>query len=100
MASLYSSMTLLATPAHGWGWGHGGGPGFWWPLIPLVWVALVGTVVWFVARRPHTHQAAGSGPNVSGQAPAQNARQILAERYARGEISTEEYQERLTNLLD
>ncbi|HLI50941.1 MAG TPA: SHOCT domain-containing protein [Thermomicrobiaceae bacterium] len=98
MTQLYSQMTLLATPAHGWG--HGGGPWFWWPLIPLVWVALIGGVVWFAARRPHLGQATGTGANVTGQAPAQSARQILAERYARGEISTEEYQERLTNLLD
>jgi uncharacterized membrane protein len=33
-----------------------------------------------------------------GREPRTDAREILAERYARGEISNEEYRERLGNL--
>jgi putative membrane protein len=45
-------------------------------------------VVWFVATR--------SGPRPT--APTDRAREILAERYARGEITGEEYRERLDTL--
>ncbi|GAA2001403.1 hypothetical protein GCM10009755_07270 [Brevibacterium samyangense] len=38
----------------------------------------------------------GRGPR--GNAGAQRAKEILAERYARGELSTEEYHERLRTL--
>lgn len=93
-------MTLLAMPEHAWGWGHGGGPWFWWPLIPLLWIGLIGTVIWFVARRTGTHPMSGTAANPDGSKHDRTARQILAERYARGELSTEEYHERLENLLD
>lgn len=72
---------------HGWG-GGGWGPG--WPgLIGLiVFVALIAAVIWFAVRgaRPRERTA------------ADRAKDVLAERYARGEINTEEYQERLDQL--
>lgn len=40
-------------------------------------------------------RAATPGPAATGR---ERAREILAERYARGEISTEEYEERLAKL--
>lgn len=67
-----------------------GGPGGWWfgPLIPVLWIALVALVVWLVVRR--SKPADGD--------PLEHARRILSERYARGEVSTEEYRERLGQL--
>jgi putative membrane protein len=51
-------------------------------------LALVAAAIWFVVR--------GRGPAMrSGTARAE---QILAERYARGEISRDEYRERLDDL--
>ena len=52
------------------------------------WVLIVVAIAWFVrsTRTPHTP---------SGAAPS-SAEQILAERLARGEIDTTEYQSRLT----
>jgi putative membrane protein len=67
-------MTVLA----GSGWG--GGP--WFLLFPLLWIALVvGAFFLFRRRRDpwQTHSAEG----------------VLAERYAKGEISAEEYRQRL-----
>jgi putative membrane protein len=65
---------------------HGG----WWPIWPLLWVALIGTLVWFLLRR----RTAAAGPSdASGR-----AKEILAERFARGEITSEEYRERLDQL--
>jgi putative membrane protein len=68
---------------HGW---------FWlWPLVPLLWLLVfflfLRLFVWRGRRRPWG--CANSGPD---------ARAILADRYARGEISHDEYRERLGHL--
>ena len=78
---------LLVLSARDWGGGWGGG---WWfgPLIPLLWLTLVGLTVWLVTRRRRTAEPTGMD----------RARTVLAERYAQGELSTEEYRERLENL--
>jgi putative membrane protein len=64
------------------GWGHP-----WWPLWLFFWAALIGTTVWLIARR---RDRRGD--------PLDRAREVLAERYARGEISAEDYRERLDEL--
>jgi putative membrane protein len=79
-------ITLLAS---GSDWDHDGWLWFW-PLVPLLWLLfffLVLRLFFWRGRR---------GPWTSRAAP--DARAILAERYARGEISHEEYRERLGNL--
>jgi putative membrane protein len=80
-------MALLALLAsdewhdHGWFW--------FWPLIPLFWFfAFFLFLRFFVWRR---------GPWRYAQRTP-DARAILAERYARGEITHEEYRERLGHL--
>ena len=75
-------MTMLAS--HG-DWDHA-----WWPLWPLLWLVVIVTVVWFFKR------GRWGGPR--SQTGADRARDILAERYARGEITGEEYRERLEGL--
>jgi putative membrane protein len=62
-------------------WEHGG----WWPLWLVLWLAVLGTLVWLVIR---ARRDGGGG----------RAKEILAERYARGEISLDEYRERLGHL--
>jgi len=81
-----------------WGYGDYGMSGWMWvwsaALIVGV-LALIGGLVWaIVASIAHRRvpQAAAGG---SGSAPA---RQILDERYARGELDTEEYRERVRTL--
>jgi putative membrane protein len=71
--------TLLASS--GDGWDHH----WWWPLWLVVWLVVIGAVVWFVSRRRRDDGL-------------QSARAILAERYARGELSGEEYRERVEQL--
>ena len=56
-------------------------------MWPLLWLAVIVTVVWLFKRR----RWSGGPPENGGD----RARSILAERYARGEISSEEYRERL-----
>jgi putative membrane protein len=66
---------------HGAGWGPGG----WWPIFPLFWVLLWGAVVFALFRFRRGY----------GSHRGQAAEDVLAERYARGEITVEEYRERL-----
>ena len=75
-------MTMLASQGD---WDHA-----WWPLWPLLWLVVIVTVVWFFKR------GRWGGPR--SQTGADRARDILAERYARGEITGEEYRERLEGI--
>jgi putative membrane protein len=80
--------TLLASDSdwhhHGW---------FWlWPLVPLFWL-----VVFFLLARMFFWRGRGFRAAARPDALTQ-ARVILAERYARGEISHDEYRERLGHL--
>ncbi len=75
------------------GWGHmngwgGGWMWLWGTLMMLSWVAIIAGAVWLASRG--RDQAPGGG--------ATRARGILDERYARGEVTTEEYRERLDQL--
>ena len=65
-----------------------GGHRAWGVVVMILLVVLVGLGVWAVARatqprRPHPHD---------------RAREILAERLARGEITPEDYSERIQHL--
>jgi putative membrane protein len=75
--------------AHG---NHWNGPGVWWPIIPLLWLTVIGTFIWFFAingrRRMRTWQSTGQRAGESR----------LAERYASGEIDDDEYARRLAVL--
>jgi len=73
---------LLAT-------GEGWGPGGWWPIFPILWLLLWGTVIFFIVRGRR---------NWGRWHQSQSGESVLGERYARGEITEEEYRERLTVL--
>jgi len=87
-----TTLTVLAPPAgngDGW-WGHmdgwgGGWMWLWGTLMMLSWVVIIAAAVWAVSR-------SRDGDRTS------RAREILEERYARGELTTEEYRERLEHL--
>jgi putative membrane protein len=80
--------TLALARPDGWDYGS---EGWWWigrVLMILVWFVLLAVLFrWVFWRGPRWHP---SGMD--------RARDILAERYARGEISSEEYHERLEHL--
>lgn len=71
---------LEMTVPLGSGWGHGP----WFPIVPLVWLALLVGAFLLFRRRDHR--------------PIHSAEGVLAERYAKGEISADEYRERLSTL--
>ncbi|HKC76421.1 MAG TPA: SHOCT domain-containing protein [Chloroflexota bacterium] len=82
---------LLAHPWGGWGpmWGPGGGwMWLWGPFMMALWAAAIAAVIWLVVRSTRPRERSGTD----------RARQILAERYARGEIAGDEYSERLDQL--
>jgi putative membrane protein len=72
--------SIIATHNDGWG----GGPGPWFLIFPLFWLAVLAVGVWWFRRR-------GGGP--WHREPS--AQSVLAERYANGDISADEYRERL-----
>ncbi len=65
---------------------HWHGPGAWWPIFPLLWLLVLGTLVtlFVVGRRRRDR--------FSGQRAGERK---LAERYADGEIDDQEYARRL-----
>ena len=90
--------TSAGVLAHHDGWdGHMGWGGGWWMLIwgTLMMAGLVVLVVWLIRT---TATGGGVSRGSGSDDPLDSARRILAERYARGELSTEEYRERLDQL--
>jgi putative membrane protein len=67
--------------AHNWHGNH------WWIVFPILWLLLAAFVVALVWRRKGGRHDGGDSP-----------RRILGERFARGEISVEEYHTRLGQL--
>jgi putative membrane protein len=79
------TMLVSSSDGHDHGW-------FWlWPLVPLFWLLVFFVVLRLFFRRGRR------GPWAYGYG-GPDARAILAERYARGEITYDEYRERLGHL--
>jgi putative membrane protein len=79
-------LTSIIATHGGDGWGDGPGP--WFLVFPLFWLTvLVLAAVWFRRRGQFWRQPSAG-------------RSVLDERYARGEISAEEYRERLEVLKE
>lgn len=74
----------------GYGSGMGGGVPF--GLLMMVGLILLGVVLVRVMGGGFRR---GDGGTDGPTSPGASARRLLDERYARGEVSTEEYQERL-----
>lgn len=84
---------LLAAPvaAHYAGpWG----PGWWFLLIPLFWIAVFAVLFAIFGRRWRRAAENGYGPH-GRLSPARQAEATLAERFARGDIDETEYRARL-----
>jgi len=76
-------------------WNMGDGWG-WWMLFGWIWmIAFWGLIVWAVVALV----SRTSGPRPQSEAKT-NPLQILEERYARGDISHEEFEERRRRLLE
>src|ERR671921_1722493 len=96
MIHIFSEAWILATllfqngpdwGQHGWDGRHWGGS--WWPwiLFPLLfWGGILFLIAWILARLFPRNR-----PADRREAPRDPAEEILRERFARGEISAEEY---------
>lgn len=72
----------------GWmSWGNGGFGGMW--LGPIIWIVVIGFGIWAVAGLMRRGGADGFEPRLR-----KTPRDILDERFAKGEIDEEEYQRR------
>lgn len=74
---------------------------FWyWPmwlfpmLMPIFWIAVIIIALFFIFGRGRTHGICGPGPG-----PEETALDILKKRYAKGEISKDEFEQMRRDLL-
>ena len=79
-----ASAQMMGEYGHGWGMGMG-----WWWIIGLI---IIIAVIWMVVK--------GMNRNANtGQNSVKSALDILKDRYARGEIDREEFEERKKDLM-
>lgn len=77
-------------------WDHmGGWGGGWMWLWGVVMMALFVVLIAWLVQTTGGGASAGYSPQRS---PVERAQEILAERYARGDLTTEEYRERVAEL--
>jgi putative membrane protein len=62
--------------------------GHWWIVFPIFWAVLIAATIFLLWRRGRRYPPDGGDP----------AKRILGERFARSEISADEYRERLAQL--
>jgi putative membrane protein len=72
----------------GWMWGFGG-------LMMLAVLVLSGLAVWAIVAATHRGQDLAAGAMFEEPDGRARTRQLLDERYARGEMTTDDYAERL-----
>ena len=85
-------------PGPWWMWGDGYGWQYWWicPLM-MLFMIVVFAVVFFIVRRSWGDGSHRWEPPWRG--PSHSALQILSERFARGEIHRDEYDEKKAAIL-
>jgi putative membrane protein len=77
-------------------WGNGWGMGSMWLIVPLmIVVAVLLVLMILIAVRLFSSTGGGVAPTISGPHTKTSARLILDERFARGELTAEEYRERV-----
>ncbi|HWK77680.1 hypothetical protein [Microbacterium sp.] len=86
-----TTAALIALAEHGHHWGGFGGPGFFWPIFPIVWFVLIaGGIITAIVLSRRRHNLA----------PRREAESALATRFAAGEIGEDEYRSRRAVLRD
>jgi len=81
-----SNLAVLAIHLADHGWA-GGWHGPWWVIFPVLWIVIAGTVIWLVERKRR--------PSSIMDRPLE----VLADRYARGEIDVNEYRTRRDEIM-
>lgn len=89
MASFVITMAEMRPWDHG-SWGHGGGfLGPWTLVSALLWLTFLGLLVWVAVRMFNVRQ---------GGRTADSAEEILRQRFARGEVDVQTYENALDAL--
>jgi putative membrane protein len=81
-------------------WDHSDQFSWWYILMPLSMVAFWGLVAWVIVMIVRGDRRTDQPPAQPNPPPSSSyeAERILAERYARGDIDSEEYKQRLDTL--
>ncbi|RBQ14342.1 SHOCT domain-containing protein [Spongiactinospora rosea] len=75
---------------------HWGGGGFW-PIIPVFWLIFwIAAVTLFIKARKKGWKPPFASP--APASPTESAERLLAERFARGEMTDDEYLQRVSVL--
>lgn len=93
--ALIAALTMPAVAQHGTGaMGGGVGGAGWFGLGPLLWIVIIGAIVALVAGYARPNNSTEADP----QSGTDGALAALRERYARGELSDEEFERRRQRL--
>ncbi len=85
---------FLFAQSDNWDHMNGWGGGWMWLWGVAMMTFFVALVVWLI----RVSEGAGGPAGPAPRDPAERPREILAERYAKGELSTQEYRERIAEL--
>ncbi|CAH0216944.1 hypothetical protein [Microbacterium sp. Bi121] len=86
-----TTAALIALAEQDHHWGGFDGPGFFWPIFPIVWFVLIaGGIITAIVLSRRRHNLA----------PRREAEAALATRFAAGEIGEDEYRSRRAVLRD
>lgn len=90
-----ATLASILADTHRWNHMDGWNAGWMWLWGTLMMVGLIAVAVWIARTTTRSNGTPPAGPsNISND----RARQIVAERYANGDITTEEYREKLAEL--
>lgn len=87
---------FIAQQSNDWDHMNGWGGGWMWLWGVAMMAGFVALIVWLARAN-----SGASGPSVPSRDPTDptdRAKEILAERFAKGELTTEEYRERVSSL--
>jgi putative membrane protein len=87
-------LTEFFAQSNDWNHMNGWGGGWMWLWGVAMMAGFVALIVWLARANSAT-----SVPGVPPRDPTDRAKEILAERFAKGELSTDEFRERVSELL-
>ncbi|WP_149182332.1 hypothetical protein [Streptomyces sp. TRM49041] len=71
----------------------------WMAFMPLLWIAVIGLVVWAVVRLTQHHPSRGGG-TYRDETPGETPEDVLDRRFASGEIDADTYSEARKKLAE
>jgi len=89
-----NSLTSIVADSHRWNHMDNWDGGWMWLWAAVMMIGVAALIVWLARAAIRPSQA----PPAPEHRPGSSAHDILARRYAEGELSTEDYRERLSEL--